>query len=134
MRRAAGSILLLRLLAFCVVNSSSESGGNEIADSAKSSDANRGKLPKMIDLGSKSCIPCKRMAPILEELREKYDGKAEIVFIDIKEDRNAAARYKITLIPTQVFIDSTGAEVYRHIGFFPADSIEAHLKAIGAKL
>lgn len=91
------------------------------------------RIPKMIDLGSKGCIPCKRMAPILDSLREEYKGKADIVFIDIKENRTAATEHKITLIPTQVFFDTTGKEVYRHIGFFPADSIETHLKALGVK-
>jgi thioredoxin 1 len=89
-------------------------------------------LPKLIDLGSKSCIPCRKMAPILDSLRQEYKGKAEIIFIDVKEDRQAAIEHKITLIPTQVFFDTTGTEAYRHIGFFPADSITAHLKDLGA--
>jgi thioredoxin 1 len=91
------------------------------------------KIPKMLDLGSKSCIPCKKMAPILEELREKYRGKAEIIFVDVREDRAAAAKHRVTLIPTQVFFDTTGKEVYRHVGFFPADSIVAHLSTLGVK-
>ncbi len=91
------------------------------------------KLPKLIDLGSKSCIPCKRMAPILDSLREEYRGRAEITFIDTKENRKASAEYKITLIPTQIFFDTMGTEAYRHVGFFPADSIVAHLRALGVK-
>ena len=102
-------------------------------DSAKVEPTAALKLPTMIDLGSKSCIPCKKMAPILEQLQAKYAGRAEIVFIDIRENRKAASQYKITLIPTQIFFDSLGAEIYRHIGFFSGDSIEAHLSALGAK-
>jgi thioredoxin 1 len=90
-------------------------------------------LPKLIDLGSKSCIPCKKMAPILDSLREEYKGRAEIIFIDTREDRKAASEYKIAFIPTQVFIDTTGKEVFRHVGFFPADSITMQLKAMGVK-
>lgn len=91
------------------------------------------KIPKMLDLGSKSCIPCKRMAPILDSLREEYKGRAEITFIDTKKNRKAAADYKITLIPTQIFFDTLGVEVFRHVGFFAADSIEAHLRVLGVK-
>jgi thioredoxin 1 len=90
-------------------------------------------MPKLVDLGSKGCIPCKKMAPILDSLREEYKGRAEIVFIDTREDRKAASEYKIAFIPTQVFIDTTGKEVFRHVGFFPADSITIQLKAMGVK-
>ena len=37
----------------------------------------------MIDLGAKSCIPCKMMAPILEKMEKEYRGKADVVFIDV---------------------------------------------------
>jgi thioredoxin 1 len=88
----------------------------------------------MLDLGSKSCVPCKKMAPILDSLELLYEGRAEIEFIDVKEDKEALRRYGITLIPTQIFYDSSGKEVYRHIGFFPADSITAHFKELGVSL
>ena len=107
---------------------------NAPADSVKMAPVKALPLPKLIDLGSKSCIPCKKMAPILEEMKAKYKDKAEVIFIDTKEDRDSALKYKITLIPTQIFFDTTGAEVYRHIGFFPADSIMSHLKAMGVEL
>jgi len=123
---AASACLALAVLAF--------SGEISKVASDRPTQAPAAKLPKMIDLGSKSCIPCKKMAPILDELREKYKGKAEIIFIDTKENREAAIEHKITLIPTQIFFDTTGVEVYRHIGFFSGDSIEAHLAKLGAKL
>jgi thioredoxin 1 len=103
------------------------------ADSTKTAAEAKKPLPKLIDLGSKGCIPCKKMAPILDSLREEYKGRAEIIFIDTRENRQAGLDYKISFIPTQVFIDTTGKEVYRHVGFFPADSIVAHLKALGVK-
>jgi thioredoxin 1 len=107
---------------------------NASSDSSKAAPVKRATLPKLIDLGSKSCIPCKKMAPILEEMKAKYKDKAEVIFIDTKEDRDSALKYKITLIPTQIFFDTTGTEVYRHIGFFPADSIMAHFKTLGVEL
>jgi thioredoxin 1 len=103
------------------------------SDSVKTQIVLSAKLPKLIDLGSKSCIPCRKMAPILDSLREAYKDQAEITFIDVKDDRAASIKYKITLIPTQIFFDTVGVEVYRHVGFFPADSIVTHLKSLGVK-
>ena len=50
----------------------------------------------MIDLVAKKCIPCKMMAPILTKLEKAYGGKAEIIFIDIRENREQAKRFKIS--------------------------------------
>jgi thioredoxin 1 len=102
-------------------------------DSSKTTATISKSLPKLIDLGSKGCIPCKKMAPILDSLREEYKGRAEVIFIDTKENRKAAYEYKIAFIPTQVFIDTIGKEVFRHVGFFSADSIVAQFKAMGVK-
>lgn len=85
----------------------------------------------MLDLGAKSCIPCKMMAPILEKLEKDYRGKAAIVFIDIRENREQATLYKIKAMPTQIFFDPEGKEVYRHIGFMDEEQITAQLKRMG---
>ncbi len=135
------NVLLIAAIIFAVNSSavaatvvdSTKTIPSTTTDSAQIASANSKALPKMIDLGSKSCIPCKRMAPILDSLRGEYEGRAEVVFIDVREDRAAAAKHKITIIPTQIFFDTAGVETYRHIGFFPADSIVTHLKALGAK-
>ena len=60
----------------------------------------------LVDLGAKSCIPCKMMAPILEKLEKEYRGRAAIVFIDVWQDKAPAQRFEIRAIPTQIF--STG--------------------------
>jgi len=85
----------------------------------------------MIDLGAKSCIPCKMMAPILEKLEKQYQGKAAIVFIDVWQNREQAARFGIRSIPTQIFYDETGKEVYRHAGFLAEDKIVEMLSRLG---
>ena len=85
----------------------------------------------MIDLGAKSCIPCKMMAPILVKLEKKYDGKASIVFIDVWKNKDQAKRFKIRAIPTQIFFDNAGREIYRHVGFMSEKAIIRQLKKIG---
>jgi len=85
----------------------------------------------MIDLGAKKCIPCKMMAPILVKLEKAYKGKADIVFIDIWENKQPAQRFKIRAIPTQIFFNVQGKEVYRHVGFLDEKSIVEQLIKMG---
>jgi len=87
----------------------------------------------MIDLGAKKCIPCKMMAPIMEKMEKVYKGKAVITFIDVWEDRESANRFGIRAIPTQIFFDKNGKEVYRHVGFLAEKRIVAILKKMGVK-
>ncbi len=87
----------------------------------------------MVDLGAKKCIPCKMMAPILEKLEKAYEGKAQIVFIDVWENRDQASRFNIRAIPTQIFFDKQGREVYRHMGFLDENAIIKQLTEIGAE-
>ena len=89
--------------------------------------------PAVIDLGARSCIPCKKMAPILESLSSQYRGKASVLFIDVHENRPAADRFRIQMIPTQIFFDAKGKEVKRHVGFMEKSEIVKELKAAGLK-
>ncbi|MBF0227277.1 MAG: thioredoxin family protein [Desulfobacterales bacterium] len=85
----------------------------------------------MIDLGAKKCIPCKMMAPIMEKMEKVYKGKAAIVFIDVWENRDQSGRFGIRAIPTQIFFDKDGKEVYRHTGYLGEQEIIAQLKKMG---
>lgn len=89
--------------------------------------------PTVIDLGARTCIPCKKMAPILDGLSREYQGKANILFIDVREDGAAGDRFKVRMIPTQVFFDVKGKEVNRHIGFMDKADLIKGLKAAGLK-
>lgn len=86
--------------------------------------ADGGSLPRMVDLGAGKCIPCKKMAPIIEEMKKDYAGVVDIVFIDVWKDPKAGKPYKLRMIPTQVFFDAGGKEVFRHEGFFSREDIE----------
>jgi len=81
----------------------------------------------MVDLGAKTCIPCKMMAPILEELKTEYQGKAEVIFIDVWEDPSQGKRFGVMSIPTQIFYDRHGKEAYRHTGFMDKEKIKKWL-------
>jgi thioredoxin 1 len=87
----------------------------------------------MIDLGARKCIPCKMMAPILEKLEKVYAKRAAVVFFDVWEDPAPAKRFGIRAIPTQIFFDKDGKEVYRHEGFLSEEEIVRRFKEMGVK-
>lgn len=91
-------------------------------------------LPRLVDLGADKCIPCKMMAPILEELKEQYKGKLDVVFLDVWKNPNISTQYGIQMIPTQIFYDAAGKEVFRHEGFFSKEDILAKWKELGVDL
>jgi thiol-disulfide isomerase/thioredoxin len=71
--------------------------------------------PSLVDFGSTGCVPCDMLAPILETLREKYKGKANVVFVHVGQEPILASRYGIQAIPVQIFFDKAGKEVFRHV-------------------
>ena len=91
-------------------------------------------LPKLVDLGAGECIPCKKMAPILEALKKDFAGKLEVTFIDVREKPEEARKYGIKIIPTQIFYDASGKERFRHQGFFSREDILATWKSLGVDL
>ena len=93
--------------------------------------AGEAKLPRLVDLGADKCIPCKMMAPILKDLKAEYAGRMEVEFIDVWKNPEAGKPFKVNLIPTQIFFDSSGKELFRHEGFFSKKDILAKWKELG---
>ncbi len=85
----------------------------------------------MLELGSVGCIPCEKMKPVMERLRTSYKGKLEVFFVDVRKDRDAARRFNVFAIPTQVFLDKNGKEFHRHMGFYGYEEIVPVLKKAG---
>lgn len=105
------------------------------ASAVVNNDAGKGLLQEgmvtMIDLGADSCVPCKMMAPIIEKLQKDYEGKAAILFVDIYKNKDQGKAFGIRAIPTQIFFDENGKEVYRHAGFMNEAAIIQQLKRMG---
>jgi len=91
-------------------------------------------LPALIDIGAGTCIPCKLMAPILEELKKELAGKLVVQFIDLNKFPNSAQVYGIRVMPTQIFYDALGKELFRHEGFYSKEGILAKWKELGVDL
>lgn len=88
-------------------------------------------LPKLVDLGADRCVPCKAMAPILEGLKREFAGRMDVEFIDVWKDPDAGKAYGVELIPTQIFYDGNGRELFRHQGFYGREDILGQWKELG---
>ncbi len=100
-------------------------------------DGNSTKQPivTFIELGSVNCIPCKKMQPVMKAIENKYRDQIKVVFHDVWTEKGKpfSQKYKIKLIPTQIFIDKNGKEFFRHEGFFSEKDIDNLLQKQGLK-
>ena len=87
-----------------------------------------------LELGSTTCIPCKQMEKVLESVREKYGDQIDVIFYDVKKEKEISKKYKVKMIPTQVFLDENGNEIHRHVGFYPEEKIDEFLKEQGLQI
>lgn len=138
-------ILIVAALAFAVVAAVSLKKSKAPAESkpvsplvaasgSAEAPAARQKLPKLVDVGAGRCIPCKLMAPILAELKRDYADWFSTEFVDVWENPDAGKPYNIQIIPTQVFFDAEGKELFRHEGFFGKEDMLAKWKELGVDL
>jgi thioredoxin 1 len=116
------SVLMLTLSTAC----SSAEDIDALLNKAKA----EGKIV-MLELGSVGCIPCEQMKPVMQKLRDSYQGKLDVIFVDVRKDHETARRFNVHIIPVQVFLDRTGKEFHRHMGFYSYEEIVPVLKKTG---
>ncbi len=85
------------------------------------------KGAKMIEFGATSCMSCQEMDRLLYALK-KENPKRPLYFVNIMKEMKLAQEFKISLIPTQVFIDSNNTIVARHIGKLSKEELLEMLK------
>ncbi|TSA16145.1 thioredoxin [bacterium] len=113
-----------------------------IAQEKKSATAEKNVPPEkkplvtFVELGSVNCIPCRQMQPVMKAIEKKYGAQVKVVFYDVwkPDQRKYAEQYGIKLIPTQVFLDAAGKELFRHEGFYPEAEIDKLLQKQGLKI
>jgi len=113
-----------------------------IAQEKKSAAAEKNVPPEkkplvtFVELGSVNCIPCRQMQPVMKAIEKKYGAQVKVVFYDVwkPDQRKYAEQYGIKLIPTQVFLDAAGKELFRHEGFYPEAEIDKLLQKQGLKI
>jgi len=122
-----GLTILIVLMTFCSLAGAGHATGiDDVLNNARKD----GKAV-MLELGSVGCIPCEKMKPVMEKLRMSYNGKLDVIFIDVRKDRDAAQKFGVYVIPTQVFLDKSGKEFHRHVGFYGYQEIVPVLKRAG---
>ena len=129
-------VLCVGLLAVMLQAATRSDETQKNSNTQKKEEKNAGTIKvTFIELGSVRCIPCKKMMPIMEEIKKEYKGQVKVIFYDVwtSQGRPYASKYKIRLIPTQVFLDKDGKEYYRHEGFFPKKELVKVLKQKGVK-
>jgi len=92
-----------------------------------------GQQVTFLELGSVGCKPCEAMKPVMEAVRERFPERVAVVFHDVKKEPDLAGRYRVRLIPTQVFLLPDGTEFFRHEGYFPENQVVAVLERMGVR-
>jgi thioredoxin 1 len=129
-----GNILFLTLLVFTILAFPYQATFSEPSvDRRFPKDVAQSPLPKLLDFGRGVCIPCKKMAPILQELSEEYKGRFIFKIIEIDREKDLTQVNRIRLIPTQIFFDSKNNEVFRHEGFMDKERIKKVFEKMGIK-
>jgi thioredoxin 1 len=129
-----GNILFLTLMLFMIVAFPYQTSFSEPSvDRRFPKEIAQSPLPKLLDFGAGTCIPCKAMAPILKELTEEYKGRVVIKIIEVYQEREMTQINRIQLIPTQIFFDSKNKEVFRHEGFMDKEAIKKIFDKMGVK-
>lgn len=88
-------------------------------------------VPAMLMLGADWCQPCRKMLRIMDDLQQQYGGSALFVYINTDAHPGVARQYSVGEIPVQVFFDASGEPVFRHVGFYPQESVVRRLAMMG---
>jgi len=131
------SLFVMILVTSACSQSSNTSGkvGNTKGSSTNTQVAEQKYKVTFIELGSVRCIPCQQMQPVMKAIETKYGKEVKVDFHDVWTDAGKpfGVKYGIEAIPTQVFLDETGKEYYRHVGFFPEEELVKILQMKGVK-
>lgn len=103
-------------------------------ETAAAKAAQKQPLPQLIDFGAGKCATCKMMNGVLEELSAEYGSQINIQFVDVWENKEAGKEHSIRMIPTQIFMDAEGNELFRHEGFISKEDILKKWAELGVEL
>ncbi|MCE5788167.1 thioredoxin [Staphylococcus pseudintermedius] len=77
---------------------------------------------KLVDFWATWCGPCKMIAPVLEDLAVDYEGKADILKLDVDQNQATAAKFEVMSIPTLI-VFKDGQPVDKVVGFQPKENL-----------
>ncbi|MFA5405062.1 MAG: thioredoxin family protein [Ignavibacteria bacterium] len=126
-------VLFLFILIVLVSCKKSNTENTNQTSGVTSNDSTKFKI-EFVELGSVNCVPCKKMQPIMKSIEAKYKGLVKVTFHDVWKDTKKSEEYGIDLIPTQVFLDASGKELFRHQGFYAEEEIDKFLQSQGVNI
>jgi len=101
----------------------------DVTDSDFEKEVVKSELPVLVDLWAPWCVPCRMIAPIVDKLSEKYDGKCRFYRMNVDENPQTAARYRIMSIPTLILFKN-GEAVDTIIGAVPERTLAPKIEAV----
>ncbi|MGO5067296.1 thioredoxin family protein [Clostridium sporogenes] len=111
----------------------SNTKGNLIKEENTDYEANIGKMPVLLELSSPTCGPCRKMTPIIKEIKEEYKNKVDTHIVDLTKNPQFGDKYKVSVVPTQVFLDKYGKVFLRHEGMLTKDEIIDIINKMGIR-
>jgi len=135
MKKLANPVFIFYLLIYIFFTSCTDSKTKESAMNNSATENRSDYKVTFIELGSVNCVPCRMMQPVMKNIENTYGDQVNVVFYDVwtEADKKYASDYNIRVIPTQIFLDSSGSEYFRHEGFFPEEELIEVLKQQGVK-
>ena len=89
-----------------------------------------GPRPLILEFSRYLCPMCEYMQKTLEQLKAKYGAQIEVRILQFDQDEKLFKQYKVVFVPTQVFLNASGKEVFRQTGVFTLSELEKKLKQL----
>lgn len=86
-------------------------------------EALKSEQPVLVDFFATWCPPCRKLAPIVEEIAEDYAGRVKVAKLNIDEARSVAIKYGVSSIPTLILFKN-GEPIDRIVGYVPKQDVE----------
>ena len=85
--------------------------------------------PVLVDFWAEWCMPCRMLAPTIDELAQEYQGKVKVGKLDTDANRDVSMKFNISAIPT-VILFKGGQVVHKFVGVTPKQDFKAELDKV----